>query len=78
MYSAAAEASKTGPVGGKYLVYGFGTPGSTGAELRHSAERAYNPAVPDAVVAELDGLKKKFAAGELKVTVTREDARGGT
>ncbi len=78
MYSTAAEASKTGGVGGKYLVYGFNTPGSTGAELRLSAERAFNPAVPDAVIAELDGLKKKFAAGELKITVTREDARGGT
>jgi basic membrane protein A and related proteins len=78
MYSAAAEASKTSGVGGKYLVYGFNTPGSTGAELRLNADRAFNPAVPDAVIAELDGLKKKFAAGELKVTVTREDARGGT
>jgi hypothetical protein len=29
------------------------------------------------VIAELETLKKKFAAGELKVAVTREDARGG-
>jgi hypothetical protein len=29
-------------------------------------------------VAEIEALKKKMAAGELKVAVTKEDARGGT
>ena len=29
------------------------------------------------VITELETLKKRFAAGELKVAVTREDARGG-
>lgn len=78
MYSAAAEASKTEKVGGKFVMYGFNTPGSTGADLRVTPDRAYNAAVPDSVAAEIEGLKKKFASGELKVPVTREDAHGGT
>jgi basic membrane protein A len=78
MYSAAAEASKKDKVGGKYMLFGFNTPGSTGADLRMSADRAFNPKVPDSVIAELDALKKQFGSGELKVSVVREDARGGT
>jgi simple sugar transport system substrate-binding protein/basic membrane protein A len=78
MYVAAAEASKTKNVGGQFVMYGLNTPGSTGAELRVSAERAYNAAVSDSVIAEIDAVKKKFQSGELKVSVTREDARGGT
>jgi len=78
MYSAAAEASKTEKVGGKFVMYGFNTPGSTGADLRVTPDRAYSAAVPDSVAAEIEGLKKKFASGELKVPVTREDAHGGT
>jgi simple sugar transport system substrate-binding protein/basic membrane protein A len=52
--------------------------GTTGAELRYSADRELNPIIPAAVVTELEALKKKFASGELKVPVTKEDARGGT
>jgi len=77
MYTAAAEANKTQDMGGKYILYGFNTPGSTGAELGYEAGQPYNKAVPPAVVEELEGLKKKFASGELKLTVTKEDARGG-
>ncbi|WP_051356492.1 BMP family protein [Azorhizobium doebereinerae] len=77
MYTAAAEASKTTDMGGKYILYGFNTPGSTGAELSYGEGQAYNKVVPKAVVDELDGLKKKFASGELKISVTKEDARGG-
>jgi len=78
MYSAAAEASKAGKVGGQYMVYGYNTPESTGADLRLSPDRAYNAAVPEAVVAEIEKLKRKLASSELKISVTREDARGGT
>jgi len=79
MYVAAAETSKAGgKVGGQFVVYGLNTPGSTGAELRVTADSAYNAAVPAAVIAEIDDVKKKFASGELKVSVTKEDARGGT
>jgi basic membrane protein A and related proteins len=78
MYSASAEASKTGKVGGQYMLYGYSAQGATGADLRLSADRAYNAAVPEAVATEIEGLKKKFASGDLKLSVTREDARGGT
>ncbi len=78
MYASAAEASKTEKVGGKFVMYGFNTPGSTGADLRLTPDRAYNAAVPDSVAAELEGLKRKFASGELKVSVTRDDAKGGS
>lgn len=64
--------------GGQYLLYGLNTPGSTGAELRYASDREFNRIVPASVISELDGLKKKFASGELKLKVTREDARGGT
>lgn len=77
MYTAAAEASKTQDMGGKYILYGFNTPGSTGAELSYEAGKPYNKAVPQAVIDELDAIKKKFASGELKLAITKDDARGG-
>jgi len=78
MYVAAAQAAKSGTVGGKYLVYGLNSQGSTGAVLRYSEDREFSPLVPAAVLAEIETIKKKFASGELKIPVTREDARGGT
>jgi simple sugar transport system substrate-binding protein/basic membrane protein A len=81
MYSAAATAvakDGVGSVGGKYVLYGLNTPGSTGAELLWQDGKPYNPVVPAAVVSELDAIKAKFASGELKVPVTKDDARGGT
>jgi len=33
--------------------------------------------VPKAVVDELEALKQKFATGQLKLSVSKEDARGG-
>jgi hypothetical protein len=33
--------------------------------------------VPDAAAAEVEAAKKKLATGELKPSVTKEDARGG-
>jgi len=78
MYAAAAQDSKSAKLGGKYVLYGLNSKGTTGAELRYSADRELNPIIPAAVVTELEALKKKFASGELKVPVTKEDARGGT
>jgi simple sugar transport system substrate-binding protein/basic membrane protein A len=78
MYSAAAEKSKTGKVGGQYMLFGFNAQGSAGADLRFNPERAYSNVVPDTVAAEIEALKKKFASGDLKLSVSREDARGGT
>lgn len=78
MYVTAIQQSKTTTLGGKYMIYGLNSLGSTGADLRHSREREFNAVVPAEVVAEVEALKKKFASGELKIIVTREDARGGT
>jgi basic membrane protein A len=78
MYAAVAQDSKSATLGGKYMLYGLNSKGSTGAELRYSADRELNTIVPAVVVTELEALKKKFASGELKVPVTKEDARGGT
>ena len=77
MYAAAAVESKSGTLGGKYELYGLNSKGSTGAELRYSADREFSPRVPAAVVSEIEALKKKFASGELKIPVTREDGHGG-
>jgi len=77
MYAAAIQASKTAKLGGKYLIYGLNSQGSTGAQLRYSQERQLNAVVPAQVATELEELKKQFASGQLKIPVTREDARGG-
>jgi basic membrane protein A and related proteins len=77
MYATAAVESKAGTIGGQYELYGLNSKGSTGAELRYSNDQQFNPVVPAPVVAEIEALKKKFASGDLKVAVTREDAHGG-
>jgi simple sugar transport system substrate-binding protein/basic membrane protein A len=77
MYAAAAVDAQAGKLGGRYVLYGLDTPGSTGASLKYSNGSKFNPAVPAAIVADLAGLEKQFAAGKLKVTVTKADARGG-
>jgi simple sugar transport system substrate-binding protein/basic membrane protein A len=43
----------------------------------YSADKPFAAAVPKDVIAEIEGLKKQFASGALKVAVTKEDARGG-
>jgi len=45
--------------------------------LRYSKESEFNPVVPASVVSELEKIKKQFATEQLKITVTRQDARGG-
>jgi simple sugar transport system substrate-binding protein/basic membrane protein A len=77
MYAATAEASKTRKAGGQYVLYGFEAQAGSGALFKATPDQAFNAAVPEAVAAEIEGLQKKFASGELKVTVTKEDARGG-
>jgi simple sugar transport system substrate-binding protein/basic membrane protein A len=78
MYAAAAADAKAGKLGGRYVLYGLDTPGSTGASLRYSNTSEFNPAIPATIVADLDALEKQFAMGKLKVKVTKEDAHGGT
>jgi len=77
MYGTAGTQSKAGTVGGKFERYGLDTKDCTGAELSYKEGQEFNSLVPPEVVAELQELKKKFATGALKVSVTPEDARGG-
>jgi basic membrane protein A and related proteins len=77
MYGAAAQESKAGTIGGTFKLYGLDTKDCTGAELLYKDGQEFNPVVPKEVVAEIQALKKKFASGELKVSVTPDDARGG-
>lgn len=77
MYAAAGDEVRAGSLGGKYELFGLNTPKSTGAELLYAKGQEFNPAIPAAIVAELQAIKQRFASGALKVTVTREDARGG-
>lgn len=77
IYAAAAAEAKAGNLGGKYELYGLNTPATTGAVLLYAPDKALNPVVPAAVVAELDAVQKKFASGELKIKATKEDAHGG-
>ena len=77
MYGAAANEAKAGTLGGKFELYGLNSKGCTGAELQYDKEKELNPSVPAEVVDALQQVKKQFASGELKVRVTKEDARGG-
>jgi len=77
IYAATAADLKAGKLAAGYLAFGYHTPATSGAELMYSEGRGLNAAVPAAVVAEIDGLKKKFAAGTLKVAPTKDDARSG-
>ena len=77
MYGAAGEAAASGTLGGKFMVYGLGTPGSTGADLGYAPGQELNPKVSAEAAAAVADAKKRFAAGELKVSVTKDDAKGG-
>jgi simple sugar transport system substrate-binding protein/basic membrane protein A len=77
VYVAAVTELRAGKLVGNYVAYGYNTPATSGADLRYSADRSLNTAVPAGVASELESLKKKFASGELKVKPMKEDARGG-
>jgi simple sugar transport system substrate-binding protein/basic membrane protein A len=77
MYAAAAKAIKDGTIKPELTMYGYDSPAGSGADLKYSDAKPFGPAVPEAIAAEVDAAKKKLATGELKVTVTKEDARGG-
>jgi basic membrane protein A and related proteins len=77
MYATAGDEAKAGSLGGKFELYGLNSKGCTGAELLYTKDKELNPAIPQDVVDDLQAVKKKFASGELKVTVTKDDARGG-
>ena len=77
MYATAADEAKAGTLGGKFELYGLNSKGCTGAELLYTKDKELNPNVPQEIVDEIQAVKKKFASGELKISVTKEDARGG-
>ena len=77
MYSAAAKSVKDGTIKPELTMYGYNLPAGSGADLKYSDSKAFGPAVPADIVAAVEAVKKKFASGELKVNVTKEDARGG-
>jgi basic membrane protein A len=77
MYAAAAKAIKDGSIKPELTMYGYDSAAGSGADLKYSDAKPFGPAVPAAVADEVEAVKKKLASGELKVTVTKEDARGG-
>src|SRR4051812_9277301 len=77
MYSAAAKAVKDGTIKPELTMYGYDVPAGSGADLKYSDSKAFGPAVPADVASAVEAMKKKFASGELKVSVTKDDARGG-
>ena len=77
MYVAAVVAAEDGKLTPELTTYGFNSPAGSGAELLYTKDKPYNAVVPATVVAELEAVKKKFASGQLKLNVSKEDARGG-
>jgi basic membrane protein A len=77
MYAAAAKSIKDGTIKPELTMYGYDSPAGSGADLKYSDAKAFGPAVPAAIADEVEKVKKRFATGELKVSVTKEDARGG-
>ena len=77
VYATAVPELRAGRLHGPYIAFGYDTKGTTGADLQYSAEREFNTAVPPAIAAEVDALKKKIASGTLKVKPTKDDARSG-
>ena len=76
MYASVAADVKQNKLAGEYKVYGFDT-SANGAVLQLTADSAFNSAVSQDTIAELDKVAKRFTSGELKLVPTREDARAG-
>jgi len=77
MYVAAVKDAQAGTLKPQLITYGYSAPSGSGADLKYADGKDLNPVVPAAIAAELEAVKKKFATGDLKLIVTREDARGG-
>ncbi len=78
MYAKTAEQAKAGHLVSGFVRYGYGTANQTvGATLAYDKTAKFNPLVPAAVVAEVEGMAAKFASGALKVEPTPDDAKGG-
>lgn len=77
MYAAAGDAATAGTLGGKFMTYGVGSQGSTGADLAYQAGTPFNPKVPAEAVAAVEAARAKLASGEIKLEIVRADAKGG-
>lgn len=77
MYAAAAKAIKDGTIKPELTMYGYDSAAGSGADLKYSETKAFGAAVPADVADAVEAAKKKLTSGELKPTVTKEDARGG-
>jgi simple sugar transport system substrate-binding protein/basic membrane protein A len=77
MYLAAIADARAGKLAPSLVMYGYEAKGGAGADLMYSPTAAFAPPVPKEVAAEIDAVKKRFASGQLKLAVSREDARGG-
>jgi len=77
MYVAATNDAKSGKLKAALVTYGYDAPSGSGADLQYSENMQFNPVVPKAVVEEIEAIKKKLASGQLKLNVTKNDARGG-
>jgi basic membrane lipoprotein Med (substrate-binding protein (PBP1-ABC) superfamily) len=78
MYVAAATDVKAGKLKAELITYGYNAPSGSGADLMYAKDKTFNAVVPKEIIAEIEAVKKKLASGEIKVTVAKEDARGGT
>lgn len=77
MYAATATELREGKTFGELKTYGYDASSGSGAELMYSKEAVFNPAVPAAVAAEIEGVKGKLQSKALVLKVSKEDARGG-
>lgn len=77
MYVAAVEDGAAGKLAQGVQLYGYNAPAGSGAKFQYSAARELAPAVPASVAAELHAIAERFKSGALRLSVTREDARGG-
>lgn len=77
MYGEAVKAAAGKTLAPSLRLYGFDAPAGSGAVLQYSETAELSPAVPAAVAEEVARVRARFASGEMKLTVTREDARGG-
>jgi basic membrane protein A len=77
MYATALNEARAGTLSPTLVAYGYEAKGGPGADLMYSKDAGFAPSVPKQVVEEIEAIKSKFASGELKLTITKEDARGG-
>ncbi|OLP50573.1 hypothetical protein BJF91_14990 [Allorhizobium taibaishanense] len=78
MIGSTADQVKAGKLFGSFVQYGYDSGKTTGASLKYSADKAFGPAVSEAVAKDVDAMAADFASGKLKVAPTDKDARSGS